>query len=204
MYRNMYSSNVIMERTPVWYKNNDVAAKYIRDMTVITLLQHVFWKTAWISVFRTKRLRLATYHLRHFGYHPYLLLRGLLPQIHVTQFPLVPLPSVSHQPGGRYLHDGGHSHWEVLGSLLAPQLPPNEHGQPNAVHLLRCTRYCGGYRSQCSEVFRVWIRMEVSIFSPYLASRECFMSYLSDQEIDEIRDRNHRIEPLLIFMNWRW
>ena len=130
-------------------------------MTVITLP----WRTCILKNslnFRTKRLRLATYHLRHFGYHPYLLLRGLLPQIHVTQFPLVPLPSVSHQPGGRYLHDGGHSHREVLGSLLAPQLPPNEHGQPNAVHLLRCTRHCGGYRSQCSEVFRVWIRMEVS------------------------------------------
>ena len=54
MYRSMYSSNVIMERTPVWYKNNDVAAKYIRDMTVITLLQHVFWKNSLNFCFQDK------------------------------------------------------------------------------------------------------------------------------------------------------
>ena len=114
-----------------------------------------------ISSFRTKRVRLTSYHFRHFGYHPYLLLWRILPQIHVTQFPLVPLPLVSYQSCGIDLHDGGYSHWEVLGSLLASQLPPNEHGLSDAVHLLCCTSHCGSHCSQCTEVFRVGIRMEV-------------------------------------------
>ena len=134
---------------------------------IISSQLKIHFKSLWlcpnthISSFRTKRVRLTSYHFRHFGYHPYLLLWRILPQIYVTQFPLVPLPLVSYQSCGIDLHDGGYSHWEVLGSLLATQLPPNEHGLSDAVHLLCCTSHCGSHCSQCTEVFRVGIRMEV-------------------------------------------
>ena len=134
-------------------------------------MRHFFQisNTVHFSYFRTKRVRFTAYHFRHLGYHSYLVFWGILSQIHATQFSLVSLPSVSYQSCGIDLHDGGNSNWEVLGSLLASQLPPNEHGLSDAVHLLRCTSNCGSYCSQCSEVFRVGIRMEVrNLTLPFL------------------------------------